>query len=330
MNTYRFTLEKYRGISTRYTCPQCGRKHTFTRYIDTENNNQYLSDNVGKCNRLDKCGYHYTPKQYFADNPWLRERDAFSVSSFPNIGKRERGNGERSVQTSPKFSGRLPRWFMEQTLGIECDYKVWLRDTFQESVANRIIRDYCIGGSVDDSLNTHAIFWQVDSNNEVRTGKIMNYNPATGKRIKGEGAYVSWVHSIMRSEGVLPAEWELEQCLYGEHLLALRPRAVVALAEGAKTAHIGSALMPAMVWVAVDSMMGLSLERLRPLRGRSVVLFPDQGKGYEEWLKRIEPIAQEVGFDYTVSEFMEAKNPVQGGDIGDLIPEGETGEECPF
>ena len=153
MNTYRFTLEKYRGLSTRYTCPQCGRKHTFTRYIDTENNNQYLSDNVGKCNRLDKrgyhytpkqyfadnpyerdkylvedgslrpCGYHYTPREYFADNPWLRERDAFSVSSFPNIGKRERGNGERSVQSSPKFSGRLPRWFMEQSLGIECDYK---------------------------------------------------------------------------------------------------------------------------------------------------------------------------------------------------------------
>ena len=74
MNTYRFILEKYRGISTRYICPQCGRKHTFTRYIDTENNNNYLSDNVGKCNRLDKCGYHYTPKQYFADNPWLEDK----------------------------------------------------------------------------------------------------------------------------------------------------------------------------------------------------------------------------------------------------------------
>ena len=324
MNTYRFTLEKYRGLSTRYTCPQCGRKHTFTRYIDTENNNQYINDNVGKCNRLDKCGYHYTPREYFTDNPHKRDR---GVSSFSFHREKE----EKKIENlPPKPIGRLPRWFMEQTLGVECDYKVWLRDTFQESVANRIIRDYCIGGSVDDSLNTHAIFWQVDSNNEVRTGKIMNYNPATGKRIKGEGAYVSWVHSIMRSEGVLPAEWELEQCLYGEHLLALRPRAVVALAEGAKTAHIGSALMPAMVWVAVDSMMGLSLERLRPLRGRSVVLFPDQGKGYEEWLKRIEPIAQEVGFDYTVSEFMEAKNPVQGGDIGDLIPERETGEECLF
>ncbi len=77
MNTYRYILERYRGLSTRYTCPQCGRKHTFTRYIDTENNNQYISGNVGKCNRLDKCGYHYTPKQYFADNP--RERDKYLV-----------------------------------------------------------------------------------------------------------------------------------------------------------------------------------------------------------------------------------------------------------
>ena len=28
---------------------------------------------VGKCNRLDKCGYHYTPHQYFTDNPWKRD-----------------------------------------------------------------------------------------------------------------------------------------------------------------------------------------------------------------------------------------------------------------
>ena len=80
MNTYRYILEKYRGLSTRYPCPQCGIKHTFTRYIDTENNNQYISDNVGKCNRLDKCGYyHYIPRQYFTDNPHKREdRDVCS------------------------------------------------------------------------------------------------------------------------------------------------------------------------------------------------------------------------------------------------------------
>ena len=76
-SNYRYQLERYRGRGSRYTCPQCGRKYTFTRYIDTENNNQYISERVGKCNRLDKCGYHYTPKQYFTDNP--HKRDDFLV-----------------------------------------------------------------------------------------------------------------------------------------------------------------------------------------------------------------------------------------------------------
>ena len=73
MSEYRYQLERYRGRSTRYICPQCKRKHCFTRYIDTYNNNEYISDNVGKCNRIDKCGYHYTPKQYYTDNPWKRD-----------------------------------------------------------------------------------------------------------------------------------------------------------------------------------------------------------------------------------------------------------------
>ena len=33
----------------------------------------YINDIVGKCNRIDKCGYHYTPPQYFTDNPWKRD-----------------------------------------------------------------------------------------------------------------------------------------------------------------------------------------------------------------------------------------------------------------
>ena len=76
MNTYKYQLERYRGRGTRYSCPQCGRKYCFTRYIDTESN-QYINERVGKCNRLDKCGYHYTPKLYFTDNPWLRDKDFY-------------------------------------------------------------------------------------------------------------------------------------------------------------------------------------------------------------------------------------------------------------
>ena len=73
MNEYRYSLEKYNGRNSRHVCPQCGRKQVFTRYIDNETK-QYIADNVGKCNRLDKCGYHYTPKQYFDNNPWKKDK----------------------------------------------------------------------------------------------------------------------------------------------------------------------------------------------------------------------------------------------------------------
>ena len=125
MNTYRFILEKYRGISTRYTCPQCGRKHTFTRYIDTENNNNYLSKRVGKCeyyhtpreyftdnpHKRDKylvedgslrpCGYHYTPREYFTDNPWLREKA--DVCSFV----RKHRENERTNTNKPSLASYM-------------------------------------------------------------------------------------------------------------------------------------------------------------------------------------------------------------------------------
>jgi hypothetical protein len=56
----RYTLEKYKGLKTRFNCPQCNGKKTFTRYIDIETN-EYLSDHVGRCNRIDNCGYHEKP-----------------------------------------------------------------------------------------------------------------------------------------------------------------------------------------------------------------------------------------------------------------------------
>ena len=85
---YRYQLERYRGRGTRYNCPQCGRKYTFTRYIDTHNGNTYVNERVGKCNRLDKCGYHYTPRQYFEDNPWLRDSNRSFVRNSRKTNER--------------------------------------------------------------------------------------------------------------------------------------------------------------------------------------------------------------------------------------------------
>jgi hypothetical protein len=64
MNNHSIVLEKYKGRSSRSTCPNCGKKNEFTRYIDTDTG-EYLGEDVGMCNRVDNCGYHRTPKEFF-------------------------------------------------------------------------------------------------------------------------------------------------------------------------------------------------------------------------------------------------------------------------
>ena len=316
---YRYQLERYRGRGTRYTCPQCGRKYTFTRYIDTENNNQYISDNVGKCNRLDKCGYHYTPKQYFTDNPW--KRDIGSLNS-DNAWSKSQKHKEIDLLTLTKPICTLPEWVVERSLtnGAVSDHVLWLMNTYGEEETERVAKMYGIGAS----MQGFVIFWQRDIEGRVRAGKIMDYDVVTGKRRKYAGA-IGWIHTIMRREGELPEDWELTQCLYGEHLLKEHPASVVAVVEAYKTAHVGAILMPDMVWVATDSLQGLTAERLAPLRGRSVLFFPDEGKGFQLWSERLPQISKEVGFKYQLSTFMEGKG--DGADIADIaIPE----EEPPF
>ena len=337
-------MEKYRGRGTRYVCPQCHRKGVFTRYIDTHNNNIYISDNVGKCNRLDKCGYHYTPKQYYTDNPWKRD-DATTnsgslrpcgyhytpkqyytdnpwksdvVRSFANIGKtNERTKPPRPIDT-------IPEWIFERSRsnGILPDHVQWLVDMFGVEEANMVFNLYEIGSTKDG----HAIFWQRDGEDRLRAGKIMAYDTTTGHRLKGEGA-IRWVHSELKRVGKLPEEWTLSQCLYGEHLLGPNPTMPVALVEAYKTAHVGAIVMPDYLWLACDSMSGLTAERLRPLKGRDVVLFPDEGKGYEVWRQKIEDISHAVGFDYCISAFMEGRE--HGADIADVV-ECRVVEETPF
>ena len=318
-SNYRYQLERYRGRGTRYTCPQCGRKYTFTRYIDTENNNIYISENVGKCNRLDKCGYHYTPREYFTDNPWKRNWECENVKY---IGK---FTYSHSQTPPPRPICTIPEWVVEGSInrGVRADHLVWIMNTYGIAEAERIASLYGIGATKEGA----SVFWQRDIEGRVRTGKIMAYDPISGHRKKEAGS-INWVHSIMQQRGQLPEDWQLTQCLYGEHLLPLHPDAVVGIVEAYKTAHVGAILHPDMVWLATDSLSGLTAERLTALKDRRVILYPDEGRGYTEWQRKIEPIAREVGFSYRISEFVEEHLPHgTGADIADMVL---SEEACPF
>lgn len=120
MKNYRYTLEKYRGRQSRYVCPQCGRKYVFTRHIDTETN-RYIADNVGKCSRLDKCGYHHTPREYFSDNPTK------NVCHFvKNTGKMTNSHS----QSAPQPTCYLPEVLADGSMRQCSTYMRWLEARF--------------------------------------------------------------------------------------------------------------------------------------------------------------------------------------------------------
>ena len=71
----RYKLEPYNGSKSRFICPNCNSKQSFTYYIDAETNH-YIDKSVGRCNKETSCGYHKTPKEYFNQN---------NIINFQNI-----------------------------------------------------------------------------------------------------------------------------------------------------------------------------------------------------------------------------------------------------
>ena len=72
----------------------------------------------------------------------------------------------------------------------------------------------------------------------------MQYNPTTGKRIKHQSGAIDWVYNKLKKSGMLPENFNLQQCFFGEHLLTLYPDKTVAIVESEKSALIAVEFSP--------------------------------------------------------------------------------------
>jgi hypothetical protein len=68
MQQYQYILEKG---SKKHICPGCGKK-SLVRYLNSEDNN-YLPEQYGRCDRESKCGYNSNPYNDGYTN-WNSER----------------------------------------------------------------------------------------------------------------------------------------------------------------------------------------------------------------------------------------------------------------
>lgn len=276
MKEHRYTLEPYKGMKTRFRCPNCNKPSVFTKYIDLEIN-EYLSDSVGCCNRQIKCGYHYKPKQYFNDNNILFDKNIVSNYVRPK------------PQPKPKTSF-INVEVMQKSKAIlrNNNFIEFLSNIWDLETAQYLVNKYNIGTS--KFWDGATVFWQVDAKNRIRSGKIMLYDAISGKRIKEPYNHINWVHKALKLD-----TFNLEQCYFGEHLLREDTSKPVAIVESEKTAIISSVFLPEFIWLACGSLNNLNEAKTMILKGRNVVLFPDL-KCFDLWDNKIPKLTKLASF----------------------------------
>lgn len=239
---YRFQLEKYRNSKSRFHCPRCGKKE-FTRYIDESGN--YLSPDVGRCNREIKCGYHFKPRDYFQLNP----THSIKSKSFER---------RKPIIEKPRIeaASRIDKEIVKKTLANyeRNSFVQFLRTIFPQDKVQELIACFCLG----TWTNGACVFWQIDKSFSPRTGKIISFDK-NGHR-KG---YLTWVHSELRKQKKI-SNFVLKQSLFGEHLVSLNPEIqTVAIVESEKTAVMCQAFWQDIIFLACGGLSNLNDEKLK-------------------------------------------------------------------
>lgn len=147
---------------------------------------------------------------------------------------------------------------------------------------------------VGHSKNGHTIWWQIDEDYQVRTGKMMLYK-TDGHRDKVTAHNFDWIHSILERNGLVDLnKYEMRQCYFGQHLLKVFPKADINIVESEKTAVIMSIAYGCpehQIWVACGGLTLITQERLEPFikTGRYITLFPDRD-GRPQWKDKLDTI----------------------------------------
>ena len=214
----------------------------------------------------------------------------------------------------------LPKHLMAGTLMDEALDKdnlvAWIRtgirwDAVQRKRIEEMLGMYCVG----HGRNGHTIFWQLDEQGRLRTGKMMKYKP-DGHRDKTASWSFDWIHATLsrhwdaeRQEMTDeppypfphlydPSKQEARITFFGMHLLNKWKRKdveqTVCIVESEKTAllmAIAYGNHAKQVWIACGGLEMLTRERLQPIidQRRRIILYPDRD-GIEKWNVKAEQL----------------------------------------
>lgn len=285
---YKYQLDK---SSKKFQCPNCNKK-TFVKYIECDTD-LYLGETIGRCDRESKCGYIKAPKGNkpiinHVCNTNVMQKTYHNESAIGLYGRNHKEN---------KFVQYLLLYFVPQDV-------------------IHAIKKYFIGTS--NYWNGATIFWQVDEQMNICAGKVMLYDPLTGKRVKKPYPHINWMHKVLQINSFV-----LQQCLFGLHnLYDYEKGSAICIVESEKTAIIMSIVFPAYLWLATGSKANLKEGLLRPLKEYNIIVFPDKTE-FDDWNKKVQ-VLEKDDFIISCSDFLEDKNLEEGGDLVDMFQKMET------
>lgn len=218
------------------------------------------------------CGVAGDSIDFIIKHKGLNYKNALQwIADFENIIIDKEYKTDPYIEPEPTY---LNPNILSKSLLSKCDnnFNIWLK-----SLTNKQ-HEYII--STSKHWDKSVCFWYIDIKNRICSGKIMQYNPINGKRIKEPKALVTWVHRVLK----LP-NYNLSVCLFGEYILPKYPDKKVAIVESEKTAILASIFFPNLVWLASGSLSYLNFKRCQVLKGRKVILYPDVG-AESQWMEK--------------------------------------------
>ncbi|WP_198175323.1 DUF6371 domain-containing protein [Spirosoma telluris] len=245
------------------------------------------------------------------------------------------------TQTSRVYA--IPDEIVKQSLGHyqQNQFARLLIRQFGQTKAHELLYRFQIGTS--SRWSGACVFWLTDEQYRARSGQVVlfadDWHKAhyTDQEGNPKVCISSVSHGLLRryrQKQETPPDWLTDYhndaprwpVLFGLHQLADVPiDTPIAIVEAPKTAVVCSALIPGFVWLAAGALSYLNVERLAPLRGRSIRLFPDlskDGKAFVRWSK----VADELntkGYQIGVSDYLEQRASTEqkekGLDLADFL-----------
>lgn len=322
--SFRYSLDK---SSKKFVCPNCEKKR-FVRYIDVETK-EYLPSEYGACDRIDKCGYKCNPytdkyqgagnQSYYVPNK-IHSSPTISISNIPD---------EVLKNTLKDYD--LNRFTQNLTQNIKYP--------FDEGSINEVIGKYLLGTISKGYMAGSVCFPFINIRGKVRAIQVKQFDDDNKTIRTNSIPYV--IKGLYKEVNINPPSW-IEKynkneskfdCLFGEHLLNKYPNNPIALVEAPKSAVYGSLYYgfpkddTQLLWLAVYNLSSLSLAKVRVLKGRDVILFPDlssTGNAYLQWSEKAKKFEIELeDTRFSVSNLLEEnateEQRINGLDIADFL-----------